>query len=281
MAAPLSRWLALGVVSWLSLQAAAAQGPPGGAYRLGPRDLLRIEVFEVPELNVDSRVSESGDVSLPLIGDVAAEGLTEAEFAARLKQLLEARYVNRAAVAVRILEARSRPITLLGAVRQPGNLAFPGRWTLLDAITAAGGLTESHGDVIYILRRAENGLTDQLSIAVEDLLVRGRPEANVPIRSADLVNIPPRVEISVYCLGEVRNPGEIRFKSTDRITLLAVIARAGGLSERAAKKIRIRRRAGESLGRELVFDYKAVLAGREPDPVIEEGDVVVVKESLF
>ena len=260
---------------------APAAAAPASGYRLGPKDLLRIRVFEVPELNVESRVSENGMVNLPLIGDVPAAGLTETEFAARLRELLESRYVNRASVAVEILEFRSRPITVIGAVKTPGNLAFPGRWTLLDALAAAGGLDDNHGDLIYVLRRAENGLTDQLEIPVADLFVRGVAEANVPIYANDLINVPARVEVSVYCLGEVRSPGALTFRSTDRITLLAVLARAGGFTERASKKVLIKKRTGDSLGRETEVDYRRVLAGKEPDPEIAEGDVVVVREALF
>ncbi len=261
--------------------AAAAVIAPSSGYRLGPKDLVRIRVYEVPELNVETRISESGAASLPLIGDVPASGLTEAEFGARLKQLLESRYVNRASVAVQVIEFRSRPITLIGAVKTPGNLAFPGRWTLLDALAAAGGLGDNHGDLIYVLRRAENGLSDQVEITVADLFVRGDPDANVPIQANDLINVPSQVEISVYCLGEVRQPGALAFRSTDRITLLAVLARAGGFTDRASKRVVIKRRVGDTLGQEIEVDYKKVLAGKVPDPPLGEGDVVVVKESLF
>lgn len=265
----------------LVAQPAAPVTPPEAGYRLGPRDLVRIRVFEVPELNVESRVSETGAVTLPLIGDVPASGLTEKEFEARLEGLLEERYVNRASVSVEVVEFRSRPITVIGAVRQPGHLAFPGGWTLLDALAAAGGLADNHGDLIYVMRRADNGLSDQVAIPVDDLFVRGDPDSNLPIRANDLIHVPPRVEISVYCLGEVRQPGAIVFRSTDRITLLAVLARAGGLTDRASKKVRIKRRAGEGLGAETVVDYRRVLAGEEPDPELEAGDVVVVKEAFF
>jgi polysaccharide export outer membrane protein len=272
---------AVTVVAALTAVAAAAQQPATATYRLGPKDLLRVKVFEVPELNVDSRVSETGTVNLPLIGEVPASGLTGTEFATSLKRLLEARYVNRASVSVEILEFRSRPITLIGSVKQPGNLAFPGRWTLLDALAAAGGLSDAHGDLIYVLRRADNGLSDQLAIPVRELMVEGRPEANVPIFANDLINVPARVDISIYCLGEVRNPGELKFKSTERITVLSVIARAGGLTERASKKIRVKRRAGGSLAAEIVVDYRKLLAGKVPDLELEEGDVLLVKEALF
>ena len=259
----------------------AAPALPAASYRLGPKDLLRIKVFEVPELNVETRISESGMASLPLIGDVPAAGQTATELAAHLKSLLEARYVNHASVAVEILEFRSRPITVIGAVKSPGNLAFPGRWTLLDALAAAGGLADNHGDLVYVLRRAENGLSDQIEISVDDLTVRGDPDANVPIYANDLINVPVGVEVSVYCLGEVRQPGAITFKSTDRISLLAVLARAGGFTDRASKKVLIKKRQGDSLTREIEVDYRKVLDGKTPDPTLEAGDVVVVKESLF
>ena len=140
---------------------ARAQSSTG--YRIGPKDLIEIKVFEVPELNIERRVSEEGTINLPLIGDVPVKGLTDVELAARLKALLESKYVQRASVSVQVREFRSAPISVIGAVKQPGNLAFSGRWTLLEALSAAGGLTEDHGDKIYVLRRAENGLSDQIS----------------------------------------------------------------------------------------------------------------------
>lgn len=273
--------LVLALVVAAAAPLAAQVVAPAAGYRLGPKDLVRIRVFEVPELNVETRISESGMVNLPLIGDVPAAGLTETELAGRLKEVLEVRYVNRASVAVQVTEFRSRPITVIGAVKTPGNLAFPGRWTLLDALAAAGGLADNHGDLIHVLRRADNGLTDQIEIPVEALMVRGEAEANLPIRANDLINVPARIEISVYCLGEVRQPGAIAFRSTDRVTLLAVLARAGGFTDRASKKVLVKRRTGDSLGIELEVDYRKVLAGKVPDPPLGEGDVVVVRESFF
>lgn len=276
------RPLAVALLAIFAAALAAAPEPArAGGYRLGPRDLLSIKVYEVPELNVEARISERGTVNLPLIGDVAAEGLTSEEFETRLKGLLEARYVNRASVSIEIRELRSRPIVVMGAVKSPGNLAFPGRWTLLEALAAAGGLSDAHTDVITVLRRAPNGLTDQVAVPVADLLVRGDPRANIPIFANDLINVPGAVTITVFCLGEVRSPGALTFKSTERVTVLSVIARAGGLSDRASKKISLKRRKGESLQEELDIDYKRILAGKEPDLTLRDGDVLVVKESLF
>jgi polysaccharide export outer membrane protein len=264
----------------LGAAAAAAQGRDP-AYRVGPRDLLDVKVFEDDKINGQRRVSEDGTISLPLLNDVAVAGKTTAEIALVLKTLLEEKYMQRASVDVQVIEFRSRPIVVMGAVKQPGNLGFSGRWTLLEALTAAGGLADSHGKVIHILRRADNGLSDQVSIDVDELLLRANPKVNVPIYANDLINVPGTVEVTVYCLGEVARPGALVFKSDERITILAAIAHAGGLTDRAANRILIKRAAGGSGPPEITVDYKKILAGKEPDVELRQGDVIVVKESFF
>jgi len=79
----------------------------------------------------------------------------------------------------------------------------------------------------------------------------------------------------------VQHPGAVSFRSSDRMTLLTAIARAGGLSDRASNKMVIKREGAGRLIEEVLVDYKAVLAGRIPDPTLKEGDVIVVKESFF
>ncbi|MEW6337372.1 MAG: polysaccharide biosynthesis/export family protein [Acidobacteriota bacterium] len=267
----------------LAASAAAVAQPPGGpsGYRIGPKDLVEIRVFEVPELNIERRVSEEGTIALPLIGDVPAQGLTDVELADRLKALLESKYVQRASVSVQVREFRSKPISVIGAVKQPGNLAFSGRWTLLEALSAAGGLADGHGNTIYVIRQAENGINDQVAIDIDDLMVKADPDANITIFANDVINVPAKVQVTVFCLGEVHKPGAVEFSSTDRITLLTAIARAGGLTDRASKTIRVKRRAATGRDVETVVDYKRVLAGKDPDMELEAGDVVVVKESFF
>jgi len=269
--------------AFLAPPAQAAEAPPparSAGYRIGPRDLLDIRVDETPDLNVSRRVGEDGKLSLPVVGPVDVSGLTESEAAQKIKEVLEAKLLQRASVAVQVTEFRSRPISVIGAVRSPGNLSFSGRWGLLEAITAAGGLAEGHGNVVYVLRRADNGLSDQVAILVDDLLVRADPKVNLPIMAGDLINVPGTVEVTVYCLGEVHQPGAVLFKSSDHLTLLAVIARAGGLTDRAANKILIKRNgpAGQT---DLTANYKRILAGTDPDLQLQPGDVIVIKESFF
>jgi len=251
-------------------------------YRVGAKDLIEVRVEEDAELNREERVSDGGSISLPRIGSVLVTGLTPPEIEAEIKTRLEARFLRRATVTVRIREFRSKPISVLGAVMNPGDLGFSGRWSLLQALTAAGGLAPTHGSSIFVLRRAENGLTRQLEIPVQGLIGRADPKFNIPIFSNDLIRVPSAVEITIYCLGEVAQPGALTFTDRTRITLLAAIATAGGLTDRSSPKIRIRRPDGTSgKSEELVVDYKAILQGDAPDVELFEGDVVVVKESFF
>jgi polysaccharide export outer membrane protein len=194
---------------------------------------------------------------------------------------LERELLQRASVSVQVREFRARPISVIGAVQEPGNLDFAGRWTLLEAITASGGLNPTHGRNVYVLRHADNGLTDQIAIDLDDLFVRADPRVNVPIYPNDLINVSAPLEVTIYFLGEVSQPGAMTFKSTERVTLLAAIARAGGLTDRAAKRITIRREGAAGKAQEIMVDYKRILSGKIPDVALREGDVVVVKESFF
>ncbi len=274
----------IAVHSWIlflfcaALAGAQAQGKD--PYRVGARDLLDIRVYEDQKLSGERRVSENGIINLPLLGDVAVTGKTTPEIAQILEKALEDKYMQQASVDVQVMEYRSRPISIIGAVKSPGNLGFSGRWTLLEALTAAGGLADNHGGVIHVLRRADNGLSDQVTVSLDDLLLRGDPRVNIPIVANDLINVPVSVQVTVYCLGEVQKPGALSFKSNERITVLSAIAQAGGLTDRAGNKVLVKRQ-GAGPGQEITVDYKKVVAGKMPDVELKQGDVIVVKESFF
>lgn len=272
------------VIAAIALVAPGAfgQSAPGAEYRLGPKDLIEIKVLELPDLNGERRVADSGKVSLPLLNEVDVAGLTASELESRVEALLTAKFVNRANVSVVVKEFGNRPVSILGAVKKPGYLGVAGRWDLLQAISAAGGLDTLAGRKIYVLRRTENGLSDRLEIDRDELFVRSSPKWNVPIYSGDVVNIPGKTLVRLFVLGEVRNPGALEFDSDDRITLLTVIARAGGLTDRAARgSIRIKRRGPDGKDIESVADYKKIVAGKDADPSLRADDVVIVKESFL
>lgn len=272
-------------VSALSLCLALALRAPAedksAEYRVGPKDLLEIKVLEIPELNVERRVADNGSVTLPLLGDFPVQGLTAAEVRDHLEALLKEKYVNRADVSIVIKDFANKPVSILGAVQRPGSLNISGRWFLLQAISAAGGVTEAAGRKIYVLRRSDNGLSDTLEVSTDDLFRSASQMWNIPIYPSDVVNIPARSTVRIFCIGEVKAPGAVEFSADDRLTLLSVLAKAGGLTDRASKTIRIKRRDASGRDVETVVDYKRVLSGKDVDPALKADDVVVIKESFF
>ena len=263
------------------LPAAPASPVLSGDYLVGPRDLLEIRVLEVPEMNVERRVTDNGTIDLPVLGSVPVSGLAPPQIRANLEETLKAKYVKQANVSVVVKEFANKPVSVLGAVMKPGSLSISGRWTLMSAITAAGGLSERAGRRILVLRRAENGLSDTLEIRTDDLFATATELWNIPIQPADVINVVPRTQISIFCLGQVNAPGALQFDSEDRLTLLSVIAKAGGLNDRASNKIRVKRRGPDGKDVETVVDFKRIVAGDDPDIPIEANDVIVVKESFF
>lgn len=258
--------------------AGAQQGSTG--YRIGPKDLIDIQVLEEPDASSEVRVQADGTITLPLIGTLSVEGRTTAQVSREIQEFLEKDLLQRATVTVRVVEFRSRPISVIGAVNTPGNLQFSGRWRLIEALTAAGGLSPEHGNTIYVMRRSENGLSAQLQIPVDELMLRGSRTLNIPIYSGDLINVSPAIEVRVYCLGEVNRPGAVTFKDSERITLLTAIANAGGPTDRAGKRALIRRETADGQ-EEIEVHLREIIDGRRPDVDLKAGDVIVVKESFF
>lgn len=262
-----------------------AMAPPclaqSSSYRLGPKDLIEIRIFEEPTLNGSHRVADDGSIQVPLIGRLDVAGLTIGDLTRDVASRLEENYLQHATVTVEILELRSKPISVIGAVEKPGNLEIRGRLTLLEALTAAGGLLPEHGDFLQVVRTADNGLTAQLDIDVDGLLSGRSSSANIPIFPNDLIRVPTETLVTIYFLGEVGRPGAVEFPRSESITLLTAIARMGGLGDRASKNITIKRRKSNGTVEEIEVNYKRVLNGVDVDPSLENGDLIVVKESFF
>jgi polysaccharide export outer membrane protein len=133
--------------------------PQPSEYRIGPQDLLEVQVFEVAELSGKARVTSNGYVALPLIGQVAAAGLTGAELSARIAAELAKDYLQDPHVSVFILEHASQRVTVMGAVNRPGVYPLQGPTTLVQAVALAGGLHKlSDPNDIKLVRVVEDGL---------------------------------------------------------------------------------------------------------------------------
>lgn len=250
-------------------------------YIIGPQDLLEIKVFELPEFDHTVRVSEDGSITLPLLGNVQVGGLTKEKVEQKISGLLD-KYVKKAQVSVFIKEYQSSRVAIIGAVEKPGMYELVGRQTLLQMVSQAGGFKENAANEIYILREGQDGNTASISIDLEDLLLNGNQRLNIPLKPNDVINIPVDKLITIYVFGQVRNPGALQVKMSKKITLLQAIAQAGGLSENASKRgVVIKRKDKTGKETNLRINLNDVIKGKRKDIPLREGDVVIVKESIF
>lgn len=248
---------------------------------VGPRDVLDITVLEDVSISTPRVViNEEGFISLKVLGRVQVAGLTPAQIESRLKSLLEAQYLAKATVTVNVVEFASKPISVVGAVIRPGLITPNGNTTLIQAITQAGGLAATHGKEVYVLRTGQNGITEQLAIPIDELMVNGNPDLNVPLAPNDLVNVPVDTPITVYVMGEVMRPGKAQFRSSQTPTLLQAIADAGGPTDRAGRNVVISRMVNGKQQR-LKVNFRQIISGRRQDVVLQDNDTVVLEESLF
>src|SRR5262245_52683605 len=209
--------------------AAAAPAPAGLEERpLGNEDLLEISVFEIPELNRTVRVSEKGTISVPLLGEIPAGGLTRGQLERDLRERLAEKYVRDPQVSVFVREYGSKRVFVLGAVARSGSYEMLGPRSLLHVLAAAGGLTEEAGSEIYVIRSREDGTVESSAVKVEDLMSSHDPKLNVAMQPGDIVSVPIEHMLFVYVDGAVRNPGRIDQPAGRSLTLLQAIAKAGG-----------------------------------------------------
>ena len=252
------------------------------AYRIGPGDLLELKVFEVKELDQTVRVSEDGSITLPLLGRVVIEGLTQEGVVQKLAGLLSAKYVKNPQVTIFIKEYKNQQVAVIGAVVNAGSYELVGRRNLLQIISMAGGFSETFGNEVFILREGPDGRTSTIHIDLKDLLVNGNQALNVPIEPNDVINVPVDKEIRVFVMGRVTRPGAVKAKLSEGITLLQAIADVGGLAEGAKESaITITRKDTAGKEKKIRVNLKDILKGRKKDIVLQEGDVVYVPESFW
>lgn len=253
-------------------------------YKIGPQDLLEIKVQDVPELAaVSVRVSEDGTITLPLAGTVKVADRTKDEVERLIAQtLIERNLVRAPQVSVFIREYQSRMVSLIGAFTKPGPYQLVGRLTLLDVISQAGGFKENAADEIVVLRTGPGGQSAIIRIDLEDLTVNGNQKLNIPLQPGDMINIPVDETISIYVFGAVKNPGTLQVKKSERINLLQAIAQAGGISDSGRYSgITIKRTLKDGKEENQTVDLRDIIRGKKPNLILQNGDVVFVKESIW
>jgi polysaccharide export outer membrane protein len=251
-------------------------------YRLGAEDVIEIRVFELDQLNRTVRVSGDGHIELPLVGRIRVTNLTSNEVAEEIANRLRDRYVQNPQVSVFVTQFLSQKVSLLGAVATPASYPLSGQRRLLQLLADAGSLGPEAGRTLYVFRQTPDGRSARLTVPLNELLLQGDPRWNVLLRPGDVVSVPPEQAIAISVLGAVSTPGVHKLPVGDEATLLKAIALAGGLNERASKKgVQIKRRQADGEETIIKADLGDILSGKKPDIVLQEGDVVVVRESFF
>lgn len=165
-------------------------------YRVGIDDVVDINVWRNPELSVSVPVRPDGKISMPLIGDVVAAGLTPDQVSASIKSRLK-NYVRDPNVTVIIKELRSHEyltlVRVTGAVNDPLSLNYRQGITVLDAVLAAGGLNDYAAPDKTKLYRVINGKTHIIYIRLDDILNKGKLKTNIELRPKDIIAVPERI----------------------------------------------------------------------------------------
>jgi polysaccharide biosynthesis/export protein len=254
----------------------------GPEHPVGSEDLLEISVFEIPELNRIVRVSEKGTISLPLLGEMEVKGLTAMQLEDSLRDALSRKYLQDPQVSVFVREFGSKKVSVIGAVGKPGVYQMLGPRTLLQVLSEAGGLEKEAGSHLFVIRSIAGGATDAIPVKISDLLMNRAPDLNLAINPGDVISVPIDRPVYVYVDGAVKTPGRLEELASRPISLLQAIAKAGGVTDRAnLKSIQILRRAGDGTQTDLRVSLKKIREGKDRDPILEEGDVVVVPETFF
>lgn len=167
----------------------AASNEASNTYKIGPQDMLRIDVWKEPDISRTIPVRPDGKISLPLLNDVQAAGLTTTELAGTIREGLT-KYITSPQVTVTVTEINSRRVYCTGEVLKPGALSLLPNMTALQAISSCGGFTQfAKIKGIYILR-TENGKQKQYPFNYKDVVKGKKPEDNILLQSGDVIVVP-------------------------------------------------------------------------------------------
>ena len=258
-----------------ALARGARRGP--GDYRVGPGDLLEIDVFEAKELRRRVRVRPDGVISLPLLGSLAVSGQTTSGLEGMLEERLGAEYLWNPQVSVFVKEYRAHAVSVLGEVNEPGVFYLREPRTLVEILAEAGGMTERAGTLVFVRRKVQNPEPGQLELETVDVdldahLSEDGAAADLILSDDDTIYVPKGG--FVFVEGAVQKPGAYALQSDGSV--MKAITMAGGLAFHASRsKVKvIRRRNGSP--EILKVDLTSVEARPTQDLAVRDGDVVVV-----
>ena len=248
----------------------AAPLPSVAEYQLGAGDVVRISVYQNPDLTVESRITENGVISFPLLGSVVIGGRTvSAAEKAIADGLRSGNFVRQPQVTVMLMQVRAHQASVLGQVNRPGRYPLEqAGMRLSDLLAIAGGVSVGGSDIV-VLSGTRGGTPLRVEVDLPLLFAAGGRDKDPLVENGDVIWVDRQPLVYIY--GEVQRPGPLRLERD--MTLMQALASGGGLSARGTEKgIRVHRRAE---------DGKVRVLQPAMDDRVKDGDVVYVRESLF
>jgi polysaccharide export outer membrane protein len=249
---------------------------------LGAGDLVYVAVTDCPEVTRSYRISANGDLKLALLNTpIHAMGVKPADLEQTIAQALKQQHILvEPSVSVSVLEYRSRPVNVVGAVRHSVTFQAMGDVKLLDAIARADGLSQEAGPEILISSIGDSAATsDKIRhIPVKQLLSGADPALNVPLHGGEEIRVPEAAKL--YITGNVKLPGAFPLNETGTSTVLKALALCQGLLPYSQKTAYVyRQEAGSAERKEIPIPLYDIEHRKAPDVTLQANDVLFVQDN--
>ena len=239
-------------------------------YQLGPGDTIRVLVFQNPDLTLETRVSENGTISYPLIGTVRIGGMTVSRAEQTIANALRTGgFIKQPQVNILLVVSRGNQVSVLGLVNRPGRYPLETFNTRISEMLAiAGGVAPTGADVV-ILTGTRDGKPFRKEIDIAGMLLNNNLQEDIVVAGGDVIYVHRAPMFYIY--GEVQRPGSFRIERG--MTVRQALAQAGGLTPRGTERgLSLQRRNAEGALETLRPNF---------DDLVRPDDVFQVRESLF
>lgn len=238
--------------------------------KLGAGDTVRVQVFQSPELTLETRIQENGAISYPLVGAVQLAGRTIPDAEKAIGTALQSGgFMQKPQVNVTLVQARRKQVSVLGAVSKPGQIALEYVDTRLsDILALAGGIAPAGSDTVIVTGQ-RNGKPLRQEVNVATMYLDGKNASDIVLAAGDVVYVHRAPVFYVY--GEAQHPGAYRLERN--MNFMQALVMAGGPTARGTeKRLRLSRQSADGSVKEI---------SPEPNAMVQADDVIYVRESLF
>lgn len=244
------------------------------ALRISSGDLLDVDVFDTPELSGKLRVSEAGEIALPVAGAIQVSGLTSEEAAVAIeKDLRTSDILHYPHVTVFVSEFATQGVTVTGEVKSPGIFPLLGSHSVVELISAAGGTTAAAGKAVTVTHKSDPDNPEVVRLDSKP----GSVAKRVDIRPGDTISV-SKAGI-VYVLGDVGRPGGFIIETNGRLSVLQAVSLAQGTNRTAAlNRAKLIRKLNDT-HEDIPVPLKQILAGKSVDLELNDGDVLFIPAS--